>query len=114
MLNPARKKRKRTFKVSEVQIEPYRKKPKISKFQFEIKSSETPGNLKKMKQRDTLWMISNSLMEKIPMWVGRNSRLTRDDLPQQAIGYMANLNLSPTRLDAVVETLKISQKEDQF
>ena len=40
----------------------------------------------------------------IPKWVGWNSLLTRDDLPQQKIGYMDNLNLPPTRLDVVAET----------
>ena len=44
------------------------------------------------------------------MWVGWNSCLTVDPLPQQIIGYMENLSLPPTRLDVVAETMKISQK----
>ena len=45
-----------------------------------------------------------------PMWSGWNSQITEDKLPQQRVTYMDNLNLPPTRLDVIVETLKISQK----
>ena len=44
------------------------------------------------------------------MWPGWNSQITIDPLPQQNILYMENLNLPPTRLDVVAETLKISQR----
>ncbi len=44
------------------------------------------------------------------MWMGWNSCISEDHLPQQAIGYMKNICLPPTRLDVVAETLKVSQK----
>ena len=53
--------------------------------------------------------MSNVFQENTPMWIGWNSRLTKDHLPQQKIGYMDNLSLPPTRLDVVAETMKISQ-----
>ena len=44
------------------------------------------------------------------MWAGWNACVTDDPLPTQHISYMDNLNLPPTRLDVVAETLRISQK----
>jgi len=55
-------------------------------------------------------MMSTALCQNIPMWVGWNSLITDDPLPQQIIGYMKNICLPPTRLDVVAETMRISQK----
>ena len=44
------------------------------------------------------------------MWRGWNSLVTEDNLPLQQIGYMENIELPPTRLDVVKETLVRSQK----
>ena len=63
-----------------------------------------------MKNRDKLWMMSHAFYDDTPMWIGWNSRVTVDNLPQQSIGYMDNLSLPPTRLDVVAETMRISQK----
>ena len=73
-------------------------------------STGEPVNLTCAKRKDTLWMVSHALLAQTPMWVGWNSALTVDTLPRQSIGYMANLNMSPTRLDVVAETMRISQK----
>lgn len=54
--------------------------------------------------------MSNEFTEDTPMWVGWDSLLIVDHLPQQTIGYMDSLHLPPTRLDVVAETMKISQK----
>ena len=104
------KKRKRSFNPPESEIEPYRKKPKFKTFQYDVRQSEVPKDLINLKRQDNLWMMSTVFHENTPMWIGWNSRLTEDDLPQQTIGYMDNLNLPPTRLDVVAETMKISQK----
>ena len=53
-------------------------------------------------------MISIAL-ENVPMSVGWNSHVTPHPLPKQQIAYMENICLPPTRLDVVVETLKVSQ-----
>ena len=55
-------------------------------------------------------MMSTALCQNIPMWVGWNSLITDDPLPQQIIGYMKNICLPPTRLNVVAETMRISQK----
>ena len=44
------------------------------------------------------------------MWSGWNSMFTLDPLPLQTVAYMNSINLPPTRLDVVAETLKISQQ----
>jgi hypothetical protein len=44
------------------------------------------------------------------MWAGWNSQITEDKLPPQAVGYMENFSLPPTRLDVVAKTLTVSQK----
>ena len=55
-------------------------------------------------------MMNVALNKSTPMWAGWNSLITEDPLPQQQIGYMENINLSPTRLDVVKETLKQLQR----
>ena len=44
------------------------------------------------------------------MWIGWNSRTSKDQLPEQKIGYKKNICPPPTRLDVVAETLQQSQQ----
>ena len=104
------RKRKRTISIPETDLEPYRKKPEITTFNYTLKDPVVPDNVIQMKRRDDLWMFSHAFHDRIPMWGGWNSRFTLDTLPRQKIGYMENINLPPTRLDVVVETMKLSQK----
>lgn len=105
-----RSRQKRTYDVPETAIEPYRKKPKISSFQFDITSIPRPLCVTDAERLDMLWMISLSLTQSNPMWGGWNSQLIKDTLPTQRIAYMNNIQLPPTRLDVVAETLRISQQ----
>lgn len=104
-----RMKKLRSFQIQQNTLEPYRKKPKVDFFQYSIKENAKPLNLVKVQNRDTLWMIM-SAMGPTPMWTGWNSQLTNDPLPKQKVLYMNSINLPPTRLDVVLETMKISQK----
>jgi hypothetical protein len=54
-------------------------------------------------------MIMCTTDDTIPMWPAWNSRITVDPLPQQTVCYLQNISLPPTRLDVVVETLRIAQ-----
>ena len=101
---------KRTLHLKEKQLEPYRKKPKITVFQYQVETIPRPLNLTTVNYRDMLWMMTISLEKQTPMWCGWNALVTPDLLPKQSIGYMENLNLPPTRLDVIAETLKISQR----
>ena len=49
-------------------------------------------------------------LDKTPFWTDWNLLVTEDPLPRQRIVYMENLNLPPTRLDVVAETLRLSQR----
>ena len=101
---------KRTFKVTEVSLEPYRKKPKIFVFQYEVRDMPRPPHMTTIEYRDIFWMMNVSLNEKTPIWTGWNSLVTEDHLPMHQISCMENITLTPTRLDVVVETLKHSQR----
>ena len=63
------KKSKRTFTLKECNIEPYRKKPKITVFTFATKEVPRPHSMTAIEYRDILWAISLSCQE-TPMWVG--------------------------------------------
>ena len=102
-------KSKRTLALTNRHIEPYNKKPKMSKFNFLSHEVPRPQNLSSIKAKDLIWMISISRTT-TPMWQGWNSLITEDSLPMQSIAYMNAINLPPTRLDVVAETLRTSQK----
>lgn len=99
----------RVFSTSQKSLEPYRKKPKMSKFDYVNKTCEKPANLTAVQWRDILWMMSLN-MESAPLWTGWNALVTEDPLPLQQIKYMENISLPPTQLDVVAETLRTSQK----
>ena len=95
--------------MTEKVLEPYRKKPKICKFQYKIRDVPRPLNLTLLEYKDYLWMIQMSLGS-ASMWCSWNLLVTNDPLPKQHIMYTENINLPPTRLDVIVETMKVSQK----
>ncbi len=107
-----RKQRKRLFEAKECHLKPYRKKPKMSKFDFRKEKVPRPVNLTDMHYRDLFWMMSLNLKE-TPMWGGYNSLIMVDPLPIQKIGYMENIPFPPTRLDVVAKTLQVTQQVAQ-
>ena len=108
--SPPWKKSRRTLYLKEKNIEPYRKKPRISVFTFAEQVIPRPINITRIEYRDIAWIMSLLLDSETPMWVGWNSQLTDDPLPLQHIEYMENLTLPSTRLDVIAETLRISQQ----
>ena len=103
---------KRSLVLKEGTLQPYHKKPKIKVFQYVVKEIPRPPNHSLIVNRDILWMMCLSFTE-TQMWAGWNSLITEDQLPPQKIAYMYNLNLPPTRLDVIAETLRISQRVAQ-
>ena len=81
----------------------------MSSFEYSVTEVNSPSNLSTVRNRDLIWMMCTSLGE-TPMWSGWNSLFTPDDLPLQTVAYMNSISLPPTRLDVIVETLKISQQ----
>ncbi len=82
----------------------------MSLFEYKEKKHPNPTNLRQMEWRDNFWLMNVVLQDNIPMWTGWNWLITEDHLPQQILGYMENLNMPPTRLDVVAETLPQSQR----
>ena len=103
------KRPKRSLKLSESILQPYRKKPKIASFEYQIRHIPRPLNMTTIEYKDMIWMICQSYGE-TPLWQGWNSLITEDPLPLQSIAYLDSLSLPPTRLDVVAETLRISQE----
>ena len=73
----------------------------MSVFKYQVKKSQIPPYMSTIEYRDLFWMMNIALCDSTPMWAGWNSLV-----PRHTIGYMENLNLPPTRLDVVAETLK--------
>lgn len=60
---------------------------------------------------DVSWLLSLLLCDaNVPMWVGWNSRMVKDESPIQKVWYLPQINASPTSAAVVVETMKRSQK----
>jgi len=100
---------RRSFEFEEKQLESYRKRPRISDFNYQTTQAPEPEHLTLVQQRDLFWVMNLALGHKIPMWTGWNGLFTPDPLPKQKICYMQNISLPPTRLDVVAETLKQTQ-----
>ena len=107
------RKRRRKLDVPDTALPPYRKKPRMDGFSYEMKEYRVGSIDASILSRklDFLWMIAHALeVDKIPMWTGFNSQNYIDPIPKQAVLYMPNIDRSPTNDDVVVETLVITQK----
>ncbi len=100
--------RRRAYEEIPFDIDPYRKKPKLHETMIPGKAT-LPPNLNYARNCDLLWKISLALnIYIIPMWVGFNSQFVVDHLPVQRIGYLPQINMSPTSTSVVRETLNIA------
>lgn len=64
-----KKQDERVFAREQKQIEPYRKKPKMSRFDYPLRQVDRPLNLTTVTWKDNLWMISMG-HQPTPMWTG--------------------------------------------
>ena len=110
------KKRRRTYEAAGLDIEPYRKKPKMNKAKFLPINDErrlyVPDSKRQSWLKDVLWMadILTNDIKGTPMWVGWNALLHPQYQHIQKIWYMRQLNQSPTSNSVVVETMKKAQR----
>ena len=104
-----RAKRKGSFLQKDTVLEAYIKKPMIKTFHDQVKEIPSPINKTKFEFRDILWMINVALGQTTPIWTGWNSLITDESLPCQRVLNMENITLLPTRLDVIMETMKISE-----
>ena len=92
------------------EIEPYRKKPRMSHFRFENVMLYPTHSFIQSASFDTLWTFSFNFLQDIPMWTGWNSERYYEKTPTKKIGHMKPITLPPTRTDVVRETMIQSQK----
>ena len=91
------------------EIEPYRKKPRMSHFRFENVMLYPTHSFIQSASFDTLWTFSFNFLQDIPMWTGWNSERYYEKTPTKKIGHMKPITLPPTRTDVVRETMIQSQ-----
>ena len=108
-------KRPRKIEPSGLNIEPYRKKPKVKAVICanvdDPKMKFVPNSYHIAKQKDLLWMFCLYLLpDTTPMWTGWNSLLEKDNTTLQKMSYLPQINMSPTSNSVVMETLKRSLK----
>ena len=61
---------KRSLEVPNIELEPVRKKPKISHFSFDVKTMDKPINYQTCVARDVAWIVSCKTNKQTPMWSG--------------------------------------------
>ncbi len=77
---------KRSFRMNEKLLEPYRKKPKMTSFNYRTKQMIEPPHWPLVIFRDLFWMMNLATSPEVPMWEGWNALITPDPLPKQTIG----------------------------
>jgi hypothetical protein len=106
--------RKRKLDVTPVEIAPYRRKPRMDKFEYPTIRPPTTWSAELSHQAlklDTLFMVGQSMDTKtVPMLGGFNARIHQDKLPKQVVHYLPNINKPINRDDVVAETMRISMK----
>lgn len=109
----AKRSRKRKLEVHEHPLEPYRKKPRMTTFEYVMKTADgsRPDDRPQARKKDLAWMICHALgMSHIPVWVGFVSLTEPDISTEQIVLYMNNLKQPITNLDVIQETLITTQK----
>ena len=112
-----KKKRRRAYSSRMLDIEPYRKKPKMDASKLLPPSDKRyafyPPSLAVSQKKDFLWVFSSKFDEtnSIPMWIGWNSRNDASSFDQkQKIFYLPQIDQSPTSHSVVLETMRRSQQ----
>jgi len=57
-------KRRRQFDAPERHVVPYKRRPSISKFRYELYSEDPPASVERAKKMNLIWMVSCHLMYK--------------------------------------------------
>lgn len=108
---PTKKTHKRKLTVLPAEIAPYRKKPRMTHFQYaNAEYSKLPDISGRARKLDTLFLVRHYTSNTVPMWTGFNTRLHRDSLPKQVVHYMPNLNQPITKNEVVADTMRTSMK----
>lgn len=108
------KRRRRAFNADSTEIPMYTKRPML------VETLSPLENLLKLATCDSkivfekihfAWIIAHHLsIPKVPMWVGFNSLMFKDNSKVQTVSYLTTINESPTNPAVVRETMVRSQK----
>lgn len=72
-------------------------------------SPALPTSLEKSISLDMIWIFQHALGQNNKRWFAWNSERTADPNPMQKIGYLPNINMSPTADATVKKTLEVAQ-----
>lgn len=103
-------KRKRSFEPStfEDMTPAKQRRPEFQKSCIEVTNPETSSFFKKMQFG---WLLSHILkLSNTPMWVGYHAKIMKNEKNIQKIGYLTQINSSPTDHAVVKETMLRSLK----
>lgn len=107
-------KRRRTYEVISTEILPYSKKPKLTDEILPLDSElrvAKASNYFFYGKLDVTWVISHFLkIAHTPMWVWFNSNIVNDRSVKQKVSYLTPINISPTNISVVFETMCQSRK----
>ena len=104
------------YESSGLEIQPYRKKPRITDSTLlELDhprrlNTDVRATLENVFKMDIIWMLdvfTNTNKDTL-MWVGWNAELFTREEEKQQIWYLPQINLSPTSNAVVMETMKRS------
>ena len=106
------KSRKRKLEVDDAPLQPYRKVPKMSVFNYTTVDIWSLSDVDKYGRKlDLIWMMKHTLQaENIPMWVGFNAKYYVDSLPKQVVLHMPSMKHPITSLSVVQDTLRMTQR----
>ena len=73
---PDQPKRPRKLAIESTDLDPYRKKPKMHMFSYEIVEISVPHSATEARKKDFDWLVSHAVKdEDVPMWVQYNSEI---------------------------------------
>ena len=109
------RKRRRLYEPKGLDIDPYRKIPKLVSSELlpldHPLSLNVPPSVEKAKEADILWMINLHVSSmRTPLWTGCNSLAFNDKTSVQKVWYLPQINQSPTTTAVVAETMNRALK----
>lgn len=108
------RKRRRTFSAISPELPFYSKKLKLCERLLPVNAESrfsVPDNLKSVQHLYLAWMVSYFLkITDMPMWVGFNSLIYKDECPTQKVSYLTTINSSPTNISVVLHTMLEGQR----
>lgn len=112
--NDSNRRRGKYYSNFNCSIEPYLKPGQKPSLVLNGKDPIFPDLWQKAANMNNLWMMNHAFnLNETKRWFAWNSERLVDSNPIQNIGYLSNLNMSPTSDAVVLKTLQIAQECNQ-